>query len=950
MATDQKAWRLRSDSGNETTAAWLANQGVSAVVAVNTNFRARFLVQISGGVGSGINNLNIQFQYSTDGSNWSDVNGTSVVVRSSASPNLADNATTTQQLTGGTGSYQGATGFDESVGNAGGPSMDVADDGCFEVEFCAQVRSADVTDNQTIYLRTWNADASAVWTTYTGGTASITAVFPAKTIALSADPLGGYADSPPTIAQFGYRRIAPAADPWTNFDDTNGVTYDEPSLGATPLAPTIPADPMPAYGEQLGLALSYSGDAMSMADQPPTIVRRRVGWGDVITVDRQEAAQQGDITRNLTGDTLNTWADSHVTFSPEPVSLPADALANYADSLSGEWIYPGWLDGITVTKQDVEAATPKPITPDADVWGNLADSPPTINLRGTLSVALAADPWANLADAPPTVDKRGTIAISLTGDAMTMTDTPATVAETGKLTVSPSADPNVAYTDAIAGQSKSYNVIGDLMSLADQPPTVAMTGALAVQPTADANAAYADQLGRSHSYSLVDDLNLWQDQPSVTETGRADLTVAPLADPMVFGDQPVALAMTGKLEVTLAADLNAAYTDQLAHSKSYQFSDNWQNLGELTPTVDKQDIAATPKAATPPADTMTMADVPAIVAVTGRLELALAADPMAMGDAPPTVGMTAAYAISLPADPLSFGDLPPVVAAGGDLRYSLAADNFANYADTFKQSESYRLAADDLRNYDDEVDNLILAKRYPLSADPWANLGDSPPTVSKPGRLTVAPPANAMTMADAPPTIINTTLKAPALPADAMPAYGERLGVTLGFVDPWATLNDAMRLGWAFRLSADAMSMVDQMQLAAGGDLPFTLPADPMTLQDAVAVTYGKSYAPSADAMSMGDQPVAYGAGIQLTFSDDLDDWQDSRETVEGLAPQLADDLNEYLDEMRIRGIIPAEIIRLSGKLNTSVGLSGKVIDKVGLSGHINGNRIGVSGKLYEGD
>ena len=898
--------------------------------------------------------------------------------------------------------------------------MDDTASGYSEVEYCVQIRSADVTDGQTVYLRLSTANM-ATW----NQVPAITVSKPARIVQPAADPLGGYSDSPPTVY----------------------MTYE-----LTPLTPTIPSDPWE-----------------TLSDLPASGGRQRIGWFDSFTYDRPEAG---------TGTT------------PKPITPDADPWSNLADA-------PPTID----RRGNLIVALA------ADPWANLADAPPTIDERGTKTVALSADPWGNLSDSPPTIDKRGNVAVALSPDPWSnLADSPPTVDERGTRTIVLSADPNAAYGDSISGVSKSYSLSGDSMSLADQPPTIQQTGALAIQLTADPNAAYADQVsGRGYAYNFADDLNLWQDQPSVTETGQADLTVSPLADPMTMADQPPTVAMTGKLQIALSADpwenLNdqtplvamtgalaialtpdalANWADALSNSENFAFTDTWQNLSDLTPTIDKQDLASTPKTATPPADdlnswldapnterrrsgwldsitvdwrvndqvgasltdarpaiddslairfnllagryvlfvdengntivdengqyvladpglldnlaayadtptvdlqslgttpktatppadanvayadslsgrghgyalpdSMTLADAAPTLAMTGKIALALAVDPMTIGDVAPTVAMTGRIELALTADPLSFGDLTPIVASGGDLRLQLSADNLANYADTFKQSESYKLAVDDLRNYDDEIDNLVLAKRYPLS-DPWANLGDSPPTIAKPGSLTVTPPADAMTMADGR-TVTKFTNKTAAPTADAM-TMGDRLGVALGFADPWETLNDAMRLGWAFRLSGDAMSMVDQMQLAAGGDLPFSLPADAMTLQDAVAVTYGKSYALSADAMSMGDQPVAYGAGILLEFSDDLDDWQDSRETVEGLAPQLADDLNEYLDEMRIRGIIPAEIIRLSGKLNTSVGLSGKVIDKVGLSGHINGNRIGVSGKLYEGD
>jgi hypothetical protein len=171
MATNQLAFRGRNDDGNETTATFKAAQNVAWVQHVDTNFRVRFLMQQSVAL---INNLDIQLQYSLNGGAFTNVTATSNVVRSSASANLADAANLTSQLTGGTGTFIGATGFDEVNGICGGTAMDVTATGQFETEFCVQLRGADVVNGDTIQLRTINSDTGTAWETYTQ-TASMTA-------------------------------------------------------------------------------------------------------------------------------------------------------------------------------------------------------------------------------------------------------------------------------------------------------------------------------------------------------------------------------------------------------------------------------------------------------------------------------------------------------------------------------------------------------------------------------------------------------------------------------------------------------------------------------------------------------------------------------------------------------------------------------------------------------
>lgn len=167
---NQVAYRFRNDNGNETTATWRQNQNTVDTVAVDTNFRVRFEIQNGASVG---NNKVWQLQYNRNSLGWNPVNASSSVVRTVASPNLADAANLTNQLTVGTGTFQGATGFDEGNGAAGGNSMDVVANGHAEAEYSIQIRGVDVTNGDTIGLRV--TDAGTALPTYTVN-ATLTAV------------------------------------------------------------------------------------------------------------------------------------------------------------------------------------------------------------------------------------------------------------------------------------------------------------------------------------------------------------------------------------------------------------------------------------------------------------------------------------------------------------------------------------------------------------------------------------------------------------------------------------------------------------------------------------------------------------------------------------------------------------------------------------------------------
>jgi hypothetical protein len=265
-AWNQKAFRGRNDNGDETTATWKANQNVGWTQDVDTNFRVRFEVQETAACAG--NNKVWQLQYNLGGAGWVSVTASSSVVRSSASPNLADAANLTNQLTVGTGTFQGATGFDEVDGAAGGNSMDVAASGHAEAEFCVQIRSVDVSDGNTIQLRvTDNGAAFAAYDatpsitvrepiTVTPGTAALTTATFAPSVTVSDNKTvtpGAVALTlttfAPTVTTDGNVEVIPGTAsltastfaPTVSVSDNKRVTPGTASLTLATFAPTISA-------------------------------------------------------------------------------------------------------------------------------------------------------------------------------------------------------------------------------------------------------------------------------------------------------------------------------------------------------------------------------------------------------------------------------------------------------------------------------------------------------------------------------------------------------------------------------------------------------------------------------------------------------------------------------------------------------------------------------------
>jgi len=102
-------------------------------------------------------NAAVQLEYNLGGAGWNDVNGTSSVVRSAGVGNsvLTDGGDTTQRVT--SYAFDGTNeGQDEVDGEAGGATADFTENGA-EAVFAFTIRSADVSDEDTIVLKITDA-------------------------------------------------------------------------------------------------------------------------------------------------------------------------------------------------------------------------------------------------------------------------------------------------------------------------------------------------------------------------------------------------------------------------------------------------------------------------------------------------------------------------------------------------------------------------------------------------------------------------------------------------------------------------------------------------------------------------------------------------------------------------------------------------------------------------
>lgn len=146
----QASFRSRNDNGSETTATWKQPLNTNWTQAMDVNFRIRFLIQETNNWLR--NDFSAQLQYNLNGGGWNNVNAASSVARSAASASLTDGDDTTQQLGGGT-FISNNDGVDEVDGASGGANLDFAGSDEAEVEYCLQLRSADLSEGDTVQFR-----------------------------------------------------------------------------------------------------------------------------------------------------------------------------------------------------------------------------------------------------------------------------------------------------------------------------------------------------------------------------------------------------------------------------------------------------------------------------------------------------------------------------------------------------------------------------------------------------------------------------------------------------------------------------------------------------------------------------------------------------------------------------------------------------------------------------
>lgn len=214
----QVGFRLRNDDGSQTTATWKANENTNATIGVDENFRIRFVVDET--AGGAENNVTFQLQYSHNGGTFTNVTALAVVARPSASPNVTDSTATTRQLTSGTGTFV-ANSFDEVDGLSGVTTFSGGE--VTEVEYCVQILSGAVANNDTVAFRVIRGSGSALENYAQTPTVTVSE-------ASSDHALGRI---------HAIRGVKTSGDPW-NITSGNAEATSDTSLSATGATTTAP--------------------------------------------------------------------------------------------------------------------------------------------------------------------------------------------------------------------------------------------------------------------------------------------------------------------------------------------------------------------------------------------------------------------------------------------------------------------------------------------------------------------------------------------------------------------------------------------------------------------------------------------------------------------------------------------------------------------------------------
>ncbi len=350
MALSQLAFRARNDDGSETLASWIAALNTNWTQDVDVNFRIRFDIEETGDQGE---KDGFQLQYNLNSAGWNDVNGTSAVVRSSASTHYADEDDTTQQI--GSGAFVSPNaGMDENNGFANEAGGELRLDGA-EAEFCVQILSGGVVDADSLQLRLVRAGGQGVFNTYTNTpTITVNEVAAGQTATPSPVVVASSIPAPSIIAGGVTLTPTPVASAWSIPAPT--VTNVSPGQTATPdpvaSAWSIPAPTIIAGG----VTLTPDPVASTWSIPTPTLI----AGGVTLTPDPVVTSW------SIPTPTVTSVSPGQ-TATPDPVastwSIPAPTVVSGGVTVLIDPVVSGWVIPVPIVTNALpgQTATPDPV-------------------------------------------------------------------------------------------------------------------------------------------------------------------------------------------------------------------------------------------------------------------------------------------------------------------------------------------------------------------------------------------------------------------------------------------------------------------------------------------------------------------------------------------------------------------------------------------------------------
>lgn len=330
---DQDTFRGYADDGNEGAGTPKADANLDWTQDVDENFRVRYLVEETNG--GEVLALAIKLQYNLASGGWNDVTGSSSIVKCSASGYLTEGGDCTQVLGGGT-HFLDNNGQEDNDGTfTTGALWDANED--IECEFCLQIVSGDVADEQTLQLRLVEGTGT-VFTAYTNTpTITVNEEYPEISVSDTVTPSDTVAGIATTSLAFSVSDSPAVSDVPSAETDSMVVSVSDPAsvtdlAGAyAPLWVDVSDSPGATDSPSVGMDTigAATADSVTVTDTPT--VEQETG---VFEVDVSDGVTPSDVVVGVTLGYLVALVSDSVTVTDSPSVATDSLVAGISESIT----------------------------------------------------------------------------------------------------------------------------------------------------------------------------------------------------------------------------------------------------------------------------------------------------------------------------------------------------------------------------------------------------------------------------------------------------------------------------------------------------------------------------------------------------------------------------------------------------------------------------------------